>query len=103
MDRRALAEMPNGLDATWTDVESPAVTLEWPGAGIRATLDTEPAVDHIVAASPAGVDAVAIEPQTHAPDGIRRLLLGERGAIDLLPPGQTMSLRIRLAFDAAET
>ncbi|HEY8436971.1 MAG TPA: hypothetical protein VIK65_00035 [Candidatus Limnocylindrales bacterium] len=103
LDRRRIAEMPDGLDATWTDVGSPPVTLEWPAAGIRATLTTEPAVDHIVAASPDDIDAVAIEPQTHAPDAVRRLLNGERGGLGLLAPGETMRLAIRLAFESLET
>jgi galactose mutarotase-like enzyme len=37
LDRRRLEDMPDGLDATWTDLADPPVTLEWPAAGIRAT------------------------------------------------------------------
>jgi aldose 1-epimerase len=103
LDRHRVAEMPDGLDATWTDVGSPPVTLEWATRGIRATLTTDPVVDHIVAASPADIDAVAIEPQTHAPDAVRRLLNRERGRLALLPPGETMMLAIRLGFESLET
>jgi aldose 1-epimerase len=98
LDRRALVEMPDGLDATWTVLDEPPVTLEWPEAGIRAIMSTSPRVSFIVAASPAGIDAVAVEPETHAPAGVRRLLQGEPGALELLSPGETMTLAVRLAF-----
>ena len=38
-DRRALEEMPEGLDATWTDLAEPPVVLDWPAAGIRGDDD----------------------------------------------------------------
>ena len=101
LDRRVLVDMPDGLDATWTALDEPPVTLEWPEARIRATMSTTPSVPFIVAASPGEIDAVAVEPETHAPAGIRRLLEGEPGALDLLAPGSTMTLAIRLAFVAA--
>jgi aldose 1-epimerase len=100
LDRRAAAELPDGLDAAWTDLRDPPVTLEWPSARLRATMTTTPATDYIVAASPAGVDAVAVEPETHAPAGIRRLLNGEPGGLTLLPAGETRTLAIRFAFTA---
>jgi aldose 1-epimerase len=98
LDRRSLDPFPEGIDAAWTDLDEPPVTLRWPDAGLVATMSTDPVVPYIVAAGPAGVDAVAVEPQTHAPAGIRRLLGGEPGALALLDPGQTLSLAIRLAF-----
>jgi hypothetical protein len=61
-------------------------------------MSTSPRVSFIVAASPAGIDAVAVEPETHAPAGVRRLLQGEPGALELLSPGETMTLAVRLAF-----
>jgi galactose mutarotase-like enzyme len=53
----------------------------------------------IVAASLAGTDAVAVEPQTHAPDAIRRLVNGEPGGLALIPPGETLELVVGLAFE----
>ncbi|HEY3162879.1 MAG TPA: hypothetical protein VGJ71_00890, partial [Candidatus Limnocylindrales bacterium] len=49
--------------------------------------------------SPGDKDAVAVEPQTHAPDGIRRLLKGEPGALSLIRPGETLPLTMRLSFE----
>jgi aldose 1-epimerase len=98
-DRRRLEPMPDDLDATWTAVGDPAVVLAWPDIGLRASLTVAAATPVIVAASPADTDAVAIEPQTHAPDGIRRLVNGEPGALTLVAPGGSLTLTIRLAFE----
>jgi aldose 1-epimerase len=103
LDRRTLAPLPDGLDAAWTDVDRPPITLAWPIAGIRATIETDPPVPYVIAASPAGVDAVAVEPETHAPAGIRRLLNGEPGGLDLVPAGATLSLAIHFAFEPFHT
>jgi hypothetical protein len=54
----------------------------------------------VTAASPAAVDAVAVEPATHAPAGIRRLVRDEPGGMSLLGGGGTMELLVRFAFDA---
>lgn len=98
-DRRRLEAMPDGLDATWTGLADPPVLLDWPDAGIRATMTVEAPARFIVAASLAGTDAVAVEPQTHAPDGIRRLIRGEPGGLALLPRGESLELILGLAFE----
>jgi len=102
-DRRALEELPDGLDATWTDLDPPPVVLDWPASGIRMTLTTEPEVPYIVAASPGEIDAVAVEPETHAPGGLRRLLAGEPGGLALLEPGATLGLAVRIAIERRQT
>jgi aldose 1-epimerase len=98
-DRRRLEAMPDGLDATWTDLSDPPVVLEWPDAGIWATMTVDAPTRFIVAASLPGTDAVAVEPQTHAPDSIRRLLGGEPGGLALIQPGKTLELVVRLTFE----
>jgi aldose 1-epimerase len=101
-DRRRLEELPHGLDACWTDLSEPPIVLAWPEAGVRATVETSPPVRYVVAASPGEIDAVAVEPQTHAPAGIRRLLDREPGALILLDPGETLAMTVRFAFEAAK-
>jgi len=59
-----------------------------------------PAV-YIVAASPSHLDAVALEAQTNAPQTIRRLLNGERGAPVLLEPGDVLRLGLEFTFERA--
>jgi galactose mutarotase-like enzyme len=53
---------------------------------------------YIVAASPSGLDAIAVEPQTHVPQGLRRLLNHEPGALTMLEPGRSLRMGVELAF-----
>jgi aldose 1-epimerase len=98
-DLREIGEMSAGLDATWTDLGEPAVELRWPDPGIRATMRITSPTVHVVAASPGHLDAIAVEPETHAPQGLRRLLRGEPGGLTMLDPGQALGLGVELAFD----
>jgi aldose 1-epimerase len=92
--------LPDGLDATWLDVEPPDVGLRWPelGIGARMTLDAGGTPVHVAVASPADVQAVAIEPVTHRPWALRRLADGEPAGMRLLAPGQAQELVITLEF-----
>jgi len=99
-DLRGRRPMPDDLDAAWLTLGDPAVELRWPAAGLQAAMRVRSgAGTWIVAASPRSVDAVAIEPQTHAPYGLRRLLSGEPGGLRPLEPGDTLELTTELAFD----
>lgn len=98
-DLRVMRAMPAGLDATWVDPGDPAVELVWPDLGLIATLHVESSVGRcIVAASPSDIDAVAIEPETHAPQGLQRLLDGASHGLQWLAPGATMHLTTRIHF-----
>jgi hypothetical protein len=55
-----------------------------------------------VAASPSELDAIAVEPQTHAPQGLRGLSNCEPGALALLDPGEMLQLLTELTLDKAE-
>jgi aldose 1-epimerase len=92
LDRRSLAPMAVGVDAAWPLDGSPAATLYWPNTGIRATIEVEPADSYVVAANPGNRNAIALEPETHAPMGLRRWLNGEPGAMTLIEPGASLSL-----------
>lgn len=100
-DLREQSSIAAGLDATWADLERPAVELAWPELGLRATLRADGPTVHVVAANPTDIDATAVEPQTHAPDGLRRLLHGDPGALAMLAPGEVLRLGVELAFFAA--
>lgn len=98
-DLRAMRPMPDDLDAAWYGPGDPAVELRWPDVGVGATLRAHSEADiWVVAASPSSLDAVAIEPQTHAPHGLRRLLGAEPGGLRLLAPGASLHLAIAMAF-----
>lgn len=95
-DLDRLGPMPEGLDATWTDLGDPPIDLAWPGDGVRATIATNRRELHVAAASPPGKDAIAVEPQTHAPDGLRRLAEDLPGGVALIQPAASLELEIRL-------
>ena len=103
LDRRLLGPLALGVDAAWTDLEAPPVLLSWPAAGLRATVETSPSVRYIVAAKLENADATAVEPETHAPAGLRRLERGERGALELIAPGETLGMTVTIRFAPIET
>ena len=100
LDLRVRRPMPANLDATWVDLGDPAVELRWPALGIEATMAARSSAGGlcIVGASPAALDAVAIEPQTHGPQGLRRLLRGEPFGLATLESGEALGLTIEIAF-----
>jgi aldose 1-epimerase len=94
-DLRTPSEPARGLDATWTALDA-ALHLDWPELGVAARLDLSGAADHVVVATPEDVDAIAVEPQTHAPDGMRRLLEGLPGGMRLIQPGERLEMGLEL-------
>ncbi|HEY7130717.1 MAG TPA: hypothetical protein VH440_00620 [Candidatus Limnocylindrales bacterium] len=102
-DRRRLEPMPDDLDGTWADLTEPPIELSWPETGLGAVIGFDAPTRFVTAASPAVVDAVAVEPQTHAPAGIRRLIDDEPGALALLPAGEHLTLAIRMTFDGGQS
>lgn len=99
-DLGELRTMPAGLDATWLDPGAPPVELAWPDDGIAARFDVESSDGLcIVAASPAGAGAVAVEPETHAPHGLRRLLDGQPHGLAWIAPGASIRLTTTIRFE----
>jgi aldose 1-epimerase len=98
-DLRAVGAMADDLDGTWSDLTEPPVELRWPEQDIRAVMRTASPNSYVVAASPRSIDAIAVEPETHAPQGLRRLLGDEPGGLTRLDPGRTFRLHVDLAID----
>ncbi len=98
LDLRDLRPMPPDLDATWVRRGNQPVTLSWPDIGVGARLQAGPSAGYLCAASPSAFDHVAIEPQTHAPNGLRRLLRDEPGALQWLAPGRSLLLEVEMVF-----
>ena len=89
-----------GLDATWVDLDEPVLGLAWPELGLAARIEvTAPSPDHLAVpvATPAGMHATAVEPQTHGPDGLRRLLRREPHALAALERGRSLELALTVA------
>jgi aldose 1-epimerase len=102
-DRRTPGPLAEGVDAAWTDLGDPPVELAWPADGLRAVMTASPNARYIVAARLAGIDGTAVEPNTHAPAGLRRLELGEPGGLELIGPGDTLAMTTTLAFSRLDT
>jgi aldose 1-epimerase len=98
-DLRELGEMTADLDATWTHLRDVPVELRWPNLGLGASMKIRASSRYVVAASPSHLDAIAVEPQTHAPQGLRRTLNGEPGGLTILDPGSALSLIVEIAFE----
>jgi len=72
----------------------------WPELGTIGHMRVRSTAEScIVVASPITLDAVAIEPQTHAPQGLRRFLRGEPGAMRSIEPGEVLGLTTEIAFE----
>jgi aldose 1-epimerase len=87
-----------GMDATWGELAEPSLELTWPATAVTARLGMTTSAPGILVAlaSPSDMGAVAVEPQTHGPDPLRRLDAGEPDAPILLPPGAVLALDLRL-------
>jgi aldose 1-epimerase len=96
-DLRALRAPADGLDGTWTDAAAP-LELAWPEIGVRATISASADARYVAVATPADLDAIAVEPQTHAPDGLRRLLDGRTDGLAMLPAGASLALAVGISL-----
>lgn len=102
LDLRRSGPVPVDLDGSWLDLEEDRLELRWPDLGIRASLRWEAtAPTSIAIASPRALDGVAVEPQTHLPDGLRRWLAGDPGGLATIEPGASLDLAIELAVARA--
>jgi aldose 1-epimerase len=99
LDLRHETEMAVGVDAAWSDPTDPPVELWWPEAGLHAVMRAPFPTLHIVAAYAPERGAIAVEPETHAPQGLRRLVNGEPGALTMIDPGAEIELPISIVFD----
>ncbi|TAL05325.1 MAG: hypothetical protein EPO00_13200 [Chloroflexota bacterium] len=101
-DLRVMRTMPAGLDAAWLDPGRPPVLLLWPDWGVRGRIEVDSNAGLcIVAASPADVGAIAVEPETHAPHGLRRLLAGGSDGLAWIGPGESITLTTTVVFERA--
>lgn len=95
-----VARVPDAdLDGTWTALAGPRIELAWPQAGVAAMIEVEAARLLVAVATPRRLDAMAVEPQTHGPDGLRRLLNAEPDAPALLPAGESLGLTVRITVE----
>ena len=99
LDLRALRVPAADLDGTWVAPVPPAAELAWTDVGLRVRMDADAPRVYVAVATPQSIDASAVEPQTHGPDGLRRLLNGEADALALLSPGESQRLTVRITVE----
>jgi aldose 1-epimerase len=100
-DLRTPRELEPRIDTTWTGLTAWQIDLAWPDRHLRARMGIETAGNLvIVAARPPELDAIALEPQTHAPQGLRRMIQGEPDAMILLEPAATLRLSVTMSFES---
>lgn len=74
--------------------------LHWPGSKVRAEIDCEAPLGHLILFAPPGKPYFAVEPVSNANNGFNLLASGDREAgVRILEPGQTLaaSFRLRIA------
>ncbi len=103
LDLRTATAPSAGTDVTYTRLRGRRIELGWPAAGVRADMQIDGPDPLVAVAAPVDLDAVAVEPQSHGPDGLRRLVAAEADAPMLLASGATLRLTLRLTVRRAST
>jgi aldose 1-epimerase len=98
-DLRAGRPLPRGADATWSVLSERRLRLRAAHWGFDVAQTFSSAVSHVTMARPIEFEATAVEPQTHAPDGLERLLAGLDGGLTLLQPGGELVVSYEWAID----
>jgi aldose 1-epimerase len=104
LDLELLGPMAVGVDATWPVAASGLVAeLHWPDTGTHVEVHVESDAAFVVAANPGNRDAIALETQTHAPQGLRRLSNREPGALAMVAPDTSLRLTTELRISQRKT
>lgn len=84
------------MDNVFTGFEG-AARLDYPGAGMRVTIEGDSACPFLVVFIPPGRDFCAVEPVTQMTDAFNRHARGESGTgTRILPPGASFSCTMRI-------
>ena len=98
LDLRERQRMREGVDSTWAQPGDPPVELWWRELGLSAQMRAQFPTLHVTAAYGPERGAIAVEPQTHAPQALRRLIEGQPGALTMIEPGESLVLPITIDF-----
>jgi aldose 1-epimerase len=96
-DLRTGRVLPRGADGTWSALSEQRLRMRASHWGFDVTQSFSLTVSHVAIARPTDFEATAVEPQTHAPDGLERLLAGVDGGMAVLPPGDELAVNFRWA------
>ena len=65
--------------------------IEWPGSGVKARIQAEQGMEHVILFSPEGQEVFALEPVTNANDGFNLLAQGDKNCgVVVLKPGEAL-------------
>ena len=65
--------------------------IEWPGSGVKARIQAEQGMEHVILFSPEGQKFFALEPVTNANNGFNLLAQGDRNCgVVVLKPGEAL-------------
>ena len=101
LDLREMGVPAAGLDGTWTDNSQGGVELAWPELGLQVTMTASRNARYVAVATPPELDAIAVEPQTHAPDGLQRLLEGRSDGLVQIAAGESLDFDVAIAISRA--
>lgn len=97
-DLRVFRKPKDGIDECWTGLFGREIGLHRLRDDISIRLGFSSNIDFVVLASIPSLEAIAIEPQTHAVDGHARRERGEPGGIEILEPGEQMTVSYQIGI-----
>jgi len=74
--------------------------IDWPGSGIKARIQADPGMEHVILYSPKGKNFFALEPASNANDGFNLFDRGDRNCgVVVLQPGESVETGFVIALE----
>jgi aldose 1-epimerase len=74
--------------------------IEWPGSGVKARIQAEQGMEHVILFSPEGQEIFALEPVTNANDGFNLLAQGDKNCgVVVLKPGEALKTGLTILIE----
>lgn len=74
--------------------------IDWPCSGIKARIQADPGIEHVILYSPEGESFFAVEPVTNANDGFNLFAQGDRSCgVVVLEPGEALETGFRINLE----
>jgi aldose 1-epimerase len=74
--------------------------IEWPGSGVKARIQAEQGMEHVILFSPEGQEVFALEPVTNANDGFNLLVQGDENCgVVVLKPGEPLKTGLTILIE----
>jgi aldose 1-epimerase len=87
------------LDHCFSGWDRQAV-IAWPGSGVKARIQAEQGMEHVILFSPEGQEIFALEPVTNANDGFNLLVQGDKNCgVVVLKPGEALKTGLTILIE----